>query len=125
MKVEIKDPPRIFNASKDGEITSIKDCASINLSPGEQVTFFTADGKETDFCRTGWGYYATPSINGRLERFHFKTALVCNNQAQYFIMLVEDEKIDLFNEFLEKYDEKLVCWLNDDNLGKINSICTI
>ena len=122
MKLEKIEPPRSFIASQNGKSKCIKHCASINLLPEEQVTFFTEDGKESDFCRTEWGFYATPSINKRLESFNFKTALVANNQSQFFIMLVEKEKTELFLKFLKDFDEKLVCWLNNKSLQKIEQL---
>jgi len=45
-----------------------------------------------------WGFYATPSINGRLQQFGFKTALVENPQGRIYVMVVEEEKIELFEE---------------------------
>ena len=113
MKLEKIEPPRSFIASQNGKSKCIKHCASINLLPEEQVTFVTEDGKESDFCRTEWGFYATPSINKRLENFNFKTALVTNNKMSFFIMLVEKEKTELFFKVPQKFDENLVCWLNN------------
>jgi hypothetical protein len=36
----------------------------------------TDDGKEYDVAKKDWGFYATPSMNGRLKKFGFKTAIV-------------------------------------------------
>lgn len=112
MKLSMKDTPRPFAVGKDQSIT-LHDMGSIQLGPDEQVTFVTEDGREYDLCRKAWGYYATPSLNDRLKRFGFKTALVKNAKGQGFIMLVEENKIDLFFEYLRNEDNFLVAWLDE------------
>ena len=54
------------------------DCGRIALAPDEQVTFTTEAGGEYDVTRKSWGFYATPSINGRLKTFGLRAALVRN-----------------------------------------------
>ena len=73
-----------------------------------------------DVGKKNWGYYATPSINQRLEDNNFKTALVRNSQDRIYIMLVEKENIKKFKKYCK--DEKLIViiWLNDKK--KINKI---
>ena len=88
MKIEINEPPREYKVGISKEIT-IRDCAKISLVDDEQVTFF-AGKKEYDFTRKKWGFYATPSMNGRLKRHGFKSALVKNEKNLYFIMIVEN-----------------------------------
>jgi hypothetical protein len=112
MKIIEKNPSREFKVGCEQSIV-LKDCGNIFLETNEQVTFLTADNAEYDVCRKEWGYYATPSVNDRLKRFGFKTAVVKNSKGQVFVMLVEKEKAFLFFEYLEKEDNVLVQWLDD------------
>ena len=63
MKFKPKNPPRTFEVGAETKYT-MSDCASIELEPNEQVTFL-AGKAEYDVTRKEWGYYATPSTNGR------------------------------------------------------------
>lgn len=93
---------------------ALNDMGSVELGHNEQITFMTEDGKEYDVCRKEWGYYATPSLNDRLRRFGFKTALAGNAKGQRFIMLVEDGKEEVFLKYLKDEDNFLVQWLDED-----------
>jgi hypothetical protein len=86
MKFIPTDPPRAFPAG--GGVT-LRDCAQIELAPDEQVTFRTPAGGEYDVVRKDWGFYATPSTNGRLPRFGLRAALVRDGHGKTFIHLVE------------------------------------
>lgn len=114
MKVYIKKPPREYEVGLNKDI-KIKDCATIKLESNEQVTFIDEDKREYDLCRKSWGYYATPSINSRLYKFNFKTALVKNSKDQYYVMLVEKDKIDDFNNYIENDQNELIEWLDERN----------
>lgn len=118
MKLAIKETPRKYAVGRDDKIT-IKDCGQVYLNPDEQITFLTPDSKEYDLCRKDWGFYATPSVNDRLKRFGFKTALVRNAKGQVFIMLVEEDKIELFNQYLSQEDNYLLKWLDQSSKTNI------
>src|SRR5881628_2648488 len=75
MKVSERNPPREFQTGR-GEPIVIRDCARIRLEPDEQVTFVTPAGAEYDVARKAWGFYATPSLNGRLLNFGLRAALI-------------------------------------------------
>tara|TARA_B100000963_G_scaffold359660_1_gene387644 strand:- start:7175 stop:7510 length:336 start_codon:yes stop_codon:yes gene_type:complete len=110
MKFEKTIPPRRFVVGKSK--ISISDTASIFLQDDEQVTFKTDQGAEYDVCRKNWGYYATPSINGRLSNFGYKTALVKNEDTgMLYVMLVEKHKIPEFQGYLDKEALILHSWL--------------
>src|SRR3990167_9757099 len=113
MQLELAQNPREFQVGIDQAIT-LKDMGHIYLEPNEQITLITPEKQEYDICRKEWGYYATPSINGRLKRFGFKTALVKNFKGQGFVMLVETQKIDQFLNYLASEKNELVCWLDED-----------
>lgn len=93
--------------------TNICDSADIHLDENEQVTFVTDGGQRYDFVRKEWGFYATPSINRRLKKEGFRTALVKNAQGRVYLMVVEVGKQDLFERYCEKEDQLVVEWLDD------------
>lgn len=112
MKFMPTDPPRVFSVGADGAI-QIKDCARIELEPEEQVTFVTPGGAEHDVCRKSWGYYATPSLNGRLPSFGLRPALVKSYNDRYYLLLVEAAKTQEFETYMAGQRQVVVCWLDD------------
>ncbi len=91
----------------------IKDCAEINLKSNEQVTFIGKNKFEYDVTKKNWGFYATPSINGRLKKFGLKCALVrSKNTQRLFVTLVEKNKILEFKKYLKKENLELLIWLD-------------
>ena len=112
MKIKNNNPPRKFSVGIKKKIT-ISDCGNINLKNNEQISFITDDKKEYDVVRKEWGFYATPSINGRLKKQGFKTALVKNSHGLFYVMLVEKEKIELFKKYLLDEKNSLIKWLDE------------
>jgi hypothetical protein len=113
MKIETTNPPREFKVGRKGTIT-MKDCASVLLKEDEQVTFKTEAGAEYDVARKDWGFYATPSLNGRLKSFGWRSALTKNPSGRYFVMLVESGKEELFWKYMMDDQMTFVCWLDDE-----------
>jgi hypothetical protein len=111
MKVKIKEKPRCFKVGNRG--VEIQDHGKIYAEPEEMLSWVSSEGKEYDIVAKGWGYYATPSINGRLLNEGYKTALVKNSFGQYFIMLVDENKMDDFREYLTKEANEVVEWLDE------------
>lgn len=112
---------RIFKVGAKQKIT-LKDVGSIRLNADENVTFISEDLKEYDVCKKKWGYYATPSINKRLKKFGYITALVYNEFFDtFFIHLVDRKDKKSFFKYLKSENMKLVCWLNKSNLEKIKN----
>ncbi len=110
MKHELNEKkPREFIV---GDKITLKDFGKIHLESDEQVTFVTDTQKEYDVCKKNWGFYATPSINNRLKKFGFKTALTKNlNSHNRYIMLVEEGKEHDFYSYLEQEDMIVESWL--------------
>lgn len=109
MRSELKEYPRIFGVKGH----EIKDFGKIFLDAGEMVSFRTKSGKEYDFIAKEWGFYATPSVNSRLKKEGFKTALVMNENNQLYVMAVEENKISEFKKYLkESQDNRIICWLD-------------
>jgi hypothetical protein len=119
MKLTVLDPPREFAVGADGQIT-LKDCAHIELKADEQVTFFTEEGSEYDVTRKTWGFYATPSLNGRLSKFGWRALLVKNRAERFFVYLIERGKEADCHSYLASEQQTIVCWLdNDRELSKL------
>ena len=96
-----------------GQRLEISDCGKIRLEPNEQVTFVTEDGKEYDVARKSWGFYATPSVNGRLVEQGFKTALVKNSKGRLYVMLVNPARQSEFEAYLNGEKQKIEEWLDE------------
>jgi len=111
------NPPRLFKAGKDSPII-LKDCAHINLENDEQVTFKTKMKSEYDIVKKEWGFYATPSLNGRLEKFGFKPVLVRSINGKYHVLLVERGKEACFYKYIENEKYSIICWMNDEKILK-------
>src|SRR3982751_5524456 len=119
MKITEQNPPRVFRTGRAQPI-DLHDCARIHLSPDEQVTFVTESGAEYDVARKAWGFYATPSLNGRLRQFGLHAALVKNFIGKLYVFLVEAGQEDASRAYLASEDNTLVRWLdNDDSLNGI------
>ncbi len=114
MKFTTIDPPRQFEVTGAGVKLMLSDCGRVGLGPNEQVTFTTEAGGEYDVTRKDWGFYATPSINGRLKNFGLRAALVLSAYGKLFLLLVELGKEGAFLEYVQADRQKLLCWLDDD-----------
>lgn len=114
MKFKPNDPPRVFTVGQQVKF-NLKDCAHIELEANEQVTFKTREGHEYDVARKEWGFYATPSLNGRLPKFHLRPVLIKNLESKkYYIALVEEGKEKKFRDYLKIHHYVAICWLDDE-----------
>jgi hypothetical protein len=107
-------PPRKFEVTGAGIKLDLSDCGSIELKPDEQVTFTTDSGGQYDVTKKSWGFYATPSINGRLKSFGLRGALVVSKFGKIFLMLVEAGKESEFFTYINSDLQNFICWLDDD-----------
>ena len=112
MEVIRKDPPRTFRVGKDGGI-AISDCGDIGLAPDEQVTMVSVAGKRHDFVAKEWGFYATPSVNGRLKDAGFKTALVRNLAGRCYVMVVDSDRLAAFEAYCRDEQQVIEEWLDE------------
>ena len=93
MKFDENRPPRRFSVGDEAHI-EMKDCGTLSLEPDEQVTLVTNDMAQYDVARKDWGFYATPSLNGRLSSFGLRAVLIRNRTTgRYFVLLVEKGKV--------------------------------
>ncbi len=104
-------PPREFEA---GPGITVRHCADVDLDPDEQVTFKTSGGTELDVVRKAWGYYATPSLNGRLRDHGLRAALVIGANGKMFVHLVEEGREAEFEGYLDGEEMRVVAWLDSD-----------
>lgn len=120
MKITRLNPPRQFAVGASAQIT-LSDCGSIEMEPDEQITFLTDKKDEYDIVRKEWGFYATPSLNGRLPSFSIKPLLVKNlDSGRFFILLLEKGKDRIFEEYCRKENIAVLAELDDQNdLSKI------
>lgn len=110
MKVSPQTPPRTFTV-KGVDISHVAD---IELAPDELITFRTESGAEYDVARKDWGFYATPSVNGRLKDMGLRTALVSNPSGRHYVLLVEISKMDSFEAYCAEQTIEIVKWLDED-----------
>jgi hypothetical protein len=113
MKLTPTTPRRTFYTGKDRR-QPLHDCGRIALEADEQVTFVTEAGGEYDVARKAWGFYATPSLNGRLARFGLRGALVRNAEGKVYVMLVETGRESDFQSYLVAEAQRLIAWLDDE-----------
>lgn len=111
MQFEPKLPPRKFEVGYDKKGV-ISDCGTMRLAPDEQITFVTDDGREYDVTRKDWGFYAAPSLNGRLARFQLRAVLVKNRVDNFFVLLVEAGKEAAFQRYVDGEPLQIVSWLD-------------
>ena len=115
MRFDETNPPRKYRVGAQNQV-EISDWGRMRLDPDDQITFTTDRDREYDVARKDWGFYATPSTNGRLKEFGFRTALIKNRgTGRYFILLVENEEEAAFNEYCAVENLQTIAWLDDDN----------
>ena len=92
-------------------IIEINHSSNIKLKNNEQITFLFKNS-QYDFVRKNWGFYATPSINGRLKKENFLTALVKNQDKKIYLMVIHKSKIKEFRKYCKIHRQKIVKWLH-------------
>ena len=102
----------------------MKDCGDVMLNDDEQITFKTKQGTEYDFAKKDWGYYASPSLNGRLINFNLRACLIRNTKTnRYFVLIVEKNFENKFNQYLTEESCEIVTWMDDtEKLDKIRNL---
>ena len=113
MRLRRESPARAFRTGARSDVVML-DVGRVDLDPDEQVTFTTGDGGEYDVARKEWGFYATPSLNGRLARFGLRPVVVKNRAGRYFVLLVERGHEGAFDDYVESESLTVVAWLDSD-----------
>jgi hypothetical protein len=113
MHIKENDPPRRFTVGTGDLKFEMSDCGAIRLEADEQVTFVTEDGAEYDVARKDWGFYATPSLNGRLSGFGLRGVLIRNRKTgRYFVLLVRGGHEAEFAQYCAQETLAVVSWLD-------------
>ena len=109
--MRIKKKNRKFKVGLDKHFLTITHKADILLKKDEMINF--KFGKSNfDFVKKNWGFYATPSIDKRLKREGFKTAIVKNSFSNIYIMVVHRSKIKTFYKYCRDHKQKIIKWLS-------------
>lgn len=120
MKFAAKTPPRRFTVGNSVKFDML-DCGEVELKPDEQITFKTASGAEYDVAAKDWGFYATPSLNGRLEQFGLRGVLIRNRETgRYFVLLVERGHEPQFDAYCIQENLAVIAWL--DNTAALDQL---
>lgn len=109
MKDGLTSAPRVFGASGK----EIRDFGKLELDSWEMISLKTPSGKECDLTATDWGFYLGSSLNGRMAKEGFRTALVRNGDGKFFVNVVEREKIALFEAYLQEQKSTVIRWLDE------------
>ena len=97
--------------------------ADLKLKNDELITFKVNNKTEYDVTRKNWGFYSTPSINKRLLKYGFVSAITHNPYyGTYFMMIVEKNKKKEFIKYLKSQNMVLIAWLTKKKLDKIKKI---
>jgi hypothetical protein len=118
MRIDPVEPPREFEVGRRGG--RLRHVADAWLEPDEVLTLRTGSGTELDLTRKSWGYYGTPSLNGRLREHGLRAALAVGvprdgTQAdRMYLLLLEEGQEDDFRAYLEAEEMKVVAWLDSD-----------
>jgi len=105
------NPPRVFTVGASG--IEIKDCGRLHLSADEQLTLMRDSGAEYDLVDKSWGFYANPSVNGRLVDFGLRTAIVRHLvSGRIYVLIVERGHEADFQEYLDGEQMIVDFWLD-------------
>jgi hypothetical protein len=114
MKFKETNPPRTYRIGAQNQV-EIADWGRLHLNPDDQITMTTERGAEYDIARKDWGFYATPSVNGRLKDFGLRTALIKNRgTGRYFVLLVEVGEEAAYEEYCAIENLQTIAWLDDE-----------
>jgi hypothetical protein len=110
MRIERRDPPRRYSAGS----VQIADCATIELAADEQVTFATDGRAGYDVTRKAWGWYASPSLNGRLAANGLRAVIALNEFGRAYLLLVDKGQEPAFETYLAAEKMRVLVWLDSD-----------
>ena len=110
MRIKKRRKIRKFVVNKKTNLI-LSDVGEVSLKNNEHLTINVLN-KKHDICAMNWGLYATSSINSRLKREGFITALTKNSMNKLFIMIVDKKKRKQFSKYCKKEKIKVVEWLN-------------
>ena len=115
MKFKKINPPRSFSVGFPSNEIILSHVMDLELAADEQGTFLTSDGRELDLCRMSCGYYAVPSLNGRLKKFGYRSCLINSGNRRY-LHLVENERMNEYLSYVSDQNMEIVAWLDGEEI---------
>ena len=118
MRVERVDPPREFEVGRRGG--RLRHVADAWLGDDEVMTLRTESGTELDVTRKSWGYYGSPSLNGRVRDHGLRAALAMGvprdgeEAPRMYLMFVEEGQEAGFEKYIAAEEMRVVAWLDSD-----------
>ena len=118
MRIERVEPPREFEVGRRGG--RLRHVADAWLGDDEVITFRSDSGTEADLTRKSWGYYGSPSLNGRLREHGLRAALAMGvprdgeESPRMYLMYVEEGSEQGFEEYIAAEEMSVVAWLDSD-----------
>lgn len=118
MKIDPVEPPREFEVGHRGG--RLRHVGDVWLEPDEVLTVRTESGTEVDLTRKSWGYYGSPSLNGRLRDHGLRAALAVGvprdgeQAGRMYLMYVEEGGEGDFEAYLAAEEMEVVAWLDSD-----------
>jgi hypothetical protein len=118
MRVDPVEPPRMFEVGKRG--ARLAHVGDAWLEPDEVITFKTPSGTELDLTRKSWGYYGSPSLNGRVREHGLRAALAMgvprddDDAPRMYLMLVEAGGEGDFEDYMRAEGMRVIAWLDSD-----------
>jgi hypothetical protein len=118
MRLDRQEPPREFAVGRRGG--RLRHVADGWLEADEVLTLRTDSGTEVDVTRKSWGYYATPSLNGRLSEHGLRAVLAIgvprdgDEARRMYLLLVERGREDDFQAYIDAEEMEVVAWLDSD-----------
>ena len=110
MRIKRRKKIRKFIVNKKTNLI-VSDVGEISLKNNEHLTINVLN-KKNEICAMNWGFYATSSINSRLKKEGFITALTKNSFNKLFVMIVHVKKRKQFSKYCKKEKIKVVKWLS-------------
>ena len=118
MRFDPVEPPREFGVGRRGG--KLRHVGDAWLEADEVLTLRTESGTEVDVSRKSWGYYGSPSLNGRLRDHGLRAALAMGvpregEQAnRVYLMYVEEGCEPDFEAYMAAEEMTVVAWLDSD-----------
>ena len=119
MRFDSLEPPREFEVGHRG--AKLRHVGDAWLEPDEVLTARTESGTEVDLTRKSWGYYGSPSLNGRLREHGLRAALAVGvpregeRANRMYLMYVEEGAEREFEAYLAAEKMEVVAWLDSDD----------